>query len=252
MLILYAYHPDSKYMTEAKIIIGIMQNDERAWKHICRNMKPGFASILGQSSSLGNLTNEDIEDIFQESCIVLMQKVKNGGVTIAREGALFSYLVQIGKLTACNLVRKRRALTQEEVVTISENLHKEDVDYEISVDEKQKSQDEFLDRVFDSLPSDCKTLLKHFYWGKKSMDDIASILGMRNADSAKTKKNRCMNKFKDIASKLLESDEFAEEAVRAAVERAALKELLEDERFYAENGISMAALNVDEETDKEE
>ena len=239
-------------MRDSQLIIGIMQNDERAWKHICRNMKPGFASILGQTSSLGNLTNEDIEDIFQESCIVLMQKVKNGGVTIAREGALFSYLVQIGKLTACNLVRKRRALTQEEVVTISENLHKEDVDYEISVDEKQKSQDEFLDRVFDSLPSDCKTLLKHFYWGKKSMDDIASILGMRNADSAKTKKNKCMNKFKDIAAKLIESDEFAEEAVRAAVERAALKELLEDERFYAENGISMAALNVDEETDKEE
>jgi hypothetical protein len=83
------------------------------------------------------------------------------------------------------------------------------------------------------------------------MDDIASILGMRNADSAKTKKNKCMNKFKDIAAKLIESDEFAEEAVRAAVERAALKELLEDERFYAENGISMAALNVEEEIDKE-
>ena len=29
-----------------------------------------------------------------------------------------------------------------------------------------------------------------------------------------------MNKFKDIAAKLIESDEFAEEAVRAAVERA--------------------------------
>mgnify|MGYP003412061742 FL=1 len=83
------------------------------------------------------------------------------------------------------------------------------------------------------------------------MDDIASILGMRNADSAKTKKNKCMNKFKDIAAKLIESDEFAEEAVRAAVERAAVKDLLEDERFYAENGISMAALNVEEETDKE-
>jgi DNA-directed RNA polymerase specialized sigma24 family protein len=139
-------------------------------------MKPGFASILGQTSSLGNLTTEDIEDIFQESCIVLMQKVKSGCVTIAREGALFSYLVQIGKLTACNLVRKRRALTQEEVVTISENLHKEDVDNEISVDEKQKSQDEFLDRVFDSIPSDCKTLLKHFYWGKKSKIRLITIL----------------------------------------------------------------------------
>ena len=108
MLILYAYHPDSKYMTEAKIIIGIMHNDERAWKHICRNMKPGFASILGQTSSLGNLTNEDIEDVFQESMIVLLQKVKSGAVVMSRQGALFSYLVQIGKLTACNIIRKRK------------------------------------------------------------------------------------------------------------------------------------------------
>lgn len=231
-------------MTDHQLLIGIMQNDERAWKHICRDMKQGFAAILVQTSSLNSLTNEDIEDIFQESCIVLMQKVKSGGIAISRDGALFSYLVQIGKLTACNLVRKRKDITTENVVTISDNLHKEYED--ISVDEKQKSQDEFLDRVFDSLPSDCKTLLKHFYWGRKPMDHIASVLGMRNADSAKTKKNKCMNKFKDIAAKLIESDEFAEEAVRAAVERAALKELLENEKVYAENGICTAALNTDD------
>ena len=222
-----------------------MQNDDRAWRFICRNMKSGFASIIGQAFSFGNISNEDIEDIFQESCIVLMQKVKSGGVAVSREGALFSYLVQIGKLTACNFIRKRKDITSEDVVTISDNLHKECED--ISVDEKQKSQDEFLDRVFDSLPSDCKTLLKHFYWGRKPMDRIASVLGMRNADSVKTKKNKCMNKFRNIAAMLIESDEFAEEAVRAAVERAALKELLEDEKICAERGICRAALNTDED-----
>lgn len=235
-------------MTDTQLLIGIMQNDDRAWRFICRNMRSGFASIIGQAFSFGNISNEDIEDIFQESCIVLMQKVKSGGVAVSREGALFSYLVQIGKLTACNLIRKRKDITSEDVVTISDNLHKECED--ISVDEKQKSQDEFLDRVFDSLPSDCKTLLKYFYWGRKPMDQIASVLGMRNADSAKTKKNKCMNKFKDIAAKLIESDEFAEEAVRAAVERAALKELIEDEKVYAENGICMAALNTDDDAEE--
>ena len=235
-------------MTDSQLLIGIMQNDERAWKHICKNMKQGFTSILVQTFQFSNLTNEDIEDIFQESLIVLMQKVKSGSILISREGALFSYLVQIGKLTACNLIRKRKDITSEDVVTISDNLHKEYED--ISVDEKQKSQDEFLDRVFDSLPSDCKTLLKHFYWGRKPMDRIASVLGMRNADSVKTKKNKCMNKFKDIAAKLIESDEFAEEAVRAAVERAALKELIEDEKVYAENGICMAALNTDDDAEE--
>ena len=56
-----------------------------------------------------------------------------------------------------------------------------------------------------------------------------------------------MKKFKDIASMLLESDEFAEEAVRAAVERAALKELIEEERTYCETpDITIAALDSDD------
>ena len=59
-----------------------------------------------------------------------------------------------------------------------------------------------------------------------------------------------MNKFKDVAAKLIESDEFAEEAVRAAVERAALKELMNNERIYAENGICMAALDSDNDSDE--
>ena len=59
-----------------------------------------------------------------------------------------------------------------------------------------------------------------------------------------------MNKFKDIAAKLIGNDEFAEEAVRAAVERAALKELMNNERGYAETGISMAALDSEEDTDE--
>lgn len=56
-----------------------------------------------------------------------------------------------------------------------------------------------------------------------------------------------MNKFRNIAAMLIESDEFAEEAVRAAVERVALKELLEDEKICAERGICRAALNTDED-----
>ena len=85
-------------MTDQQILIGIMQNDERAWKYICRNMKQGFVSILAQTFSFGNLSNEDIEDVFQESCILLMQKIMSGDVVISRQGALFSYLVQIGKI----------------------------------------------------------------------------------------------------------------------------------------------------------
>ena len=238
-------------MTDSQLIFGILQNDERAWRHICREMKPGFVSILGQTFSGDKISNEDIEDIFQESLIVLMQKVKSGAVVSSHDGALFSYLVQIGKLTTCNQVRKKRALSFDETVTFSIQLHNSEVeDDEISVDEKQQMQNDFLDKLFDRIPSECGTLLKHFYWNHKPMDEIASILGMRNADSVKSKKNKCMNRIKEIAARIIEDDEFAEEIIRNAVERAALRELREDERIHANSSSCMAALDIDDKNEQ--
>lgn len=230
-------------MTDSQLLFGILQNDERAWKHIYQEMRYGFTSIIAQSLSNSKVSNEDIEDIFQESLIILMQKAKGGCITIAREGSIFSYLVQIGKFIACNLLRKKRGTTSNEAVTILNNSHNEET--ELSVDEKQQTQDDFLDKALDLLPAECKALLKYFYWERKPMDDIASLLGMRNADSAKTKKSKCMNKFKDIATQLVESEEFAEEAIRNAVERAALRELLTEEKAYTDGGFCIAALDID-------
>lgn len=237
-------------MTDTQLLIGIMQNDNRAWRYICRNFRSGFFSILGQSFLFGPSAKADIEDIFQESLMVLMKKVKNGDVTINRDGALFSYLVQIGKLTACNVIRKKRPLTPEEVITISRNLHKEDKDFEMTVTEKQQTQNEFIDRAFDSLPDTCKTIFKNFYWERKQFDEIADIIGYGSEDSVKTKKSKCMKKFVDFAKKLLADDEFAEDAVRDAVERAALRGLINEERVYAETGVTQAALDLEEDSDK--
>ena len=239
-------------MTDTQLLIGIMHNDNRSWRYICRNLKPGFSKILGDAFPLTKLTNEDIEDIFQDSLLKLLEKVKNGGVTVSREGAIFSYLVQIGKLTACNFIRKRKNLTSEEGVMISRNLHKEVDDIEVPVEVKQQTQDEFLDRAYDSLPETCKKIFKKYYWEHKPFDEIADTIGYGTIDSVKTKKSKCMKQFKDFAKKLLDNDEFAEEVVRATVERAALRELLSEERVYAETGVTMAALDIENESDDTE
>jgi DNA-directed RNA polymerase specialized sigma24 family protein len=178
---------------------------------------------------------------------------------------LFSYFVEIGKRTMQSDVRKKtrhHPKPKEEegtphIIQLWSGKPKpkeEDGEVmELSTEEKQTQQNNFLDRVFDSIPDGCKQLLKKFYWDHKPMDEIASILHLGNANSAKTKKNRCMNQFKDIAKKLVDSDEFAEEAVRACVERAMLRELLEDERMVMqEAGIKIAAFEVDDEDKPED
>lgn len=193
-------------MTDSQLLIGIIENDEQAWRHIYHNMRIGFASILAQQFTDSKLRKEDIEDIFQESLVILMRKVKRDGLVIPREGVIFSYLTEIGKRTACNLLRKQNHLSSADAVTILDKQHYTGEDNDMATEEKQQMQNDFLDRVFDSMPAECRQLLKLFYWERKPMDDIASILGMRNADSAKTKKRVMMQKVALFGAKIGRED----------------------------------------------
>ncbi len=252
-------------MTDPQIISGIKTNNPLIWSYICRNLKSPFIATLKRFAPLACLSVDDWEDIFQESCVTLMENIKNDKFEERPGSNLFSYFVEIGKRTMHSDVRKKtrhhpKPKEEEETPHIIQlwpgkpKPKEEDGEVmELSTEEKQTQQNNFLDRVFDSIPDGCKQLLKKFYWDHKPMDEIASILHLGNANSAKTKKNRCMNQFKDIAKKLVDSDEFAEEAVRACVERAMLRELLEDERMVMqEAGIKIAAFEVDDEDKPED
>ena len=251
-------------MTDSQLLLGIQNNNPIVWRYICRNLKSPFIATLKRFCLSPSLSSDDWEDIFQEACMILMENVKKNKFEERQGSTLFSYFVEIGKRTMQAALRKKakhhpvaeKNDGSPHIVmlwpgTASKNVEQESES--VSTEDKQKEQDRFLDRVFDSIPDACKTLLKKFYWDHKPMDEIASILSLRNADTAKTKKNRCMNQFKDIAKKLVESDEFAEEMVRACVERSMLRELLEDERVMMQDAsIKMAALETEENKEDQE
>lgn len=68
-----------------------------------------------------------------------MEKVKGGEITASRDGAVFSYLVQVGKFMVCNFRRKRRNLTSDEEVIVSRNLHSnEDIEVPVEVVQQTK------------------------------------------------------------------------------------------------------------------
>ena len=251
-------------MTDAQLILGIQSNNAIIWRYICRNLKSPFVATLKRFCVASSLSTNDWEDIFQESCIILLENVKQGKLEERPGSSLFSYFVEIGKRTMQTALRKKSkhlpSPTKNEdtphIIQLWPGLtpkSKEEGSEAVSTEDKQKEQDRFLDRVFDSIPDACKTLLKKFYWDHKPMDEIASILSLRNADTAKTKKNRCMNQFKDIAKRLVESDEFADDMVRACVERSMLRELLEEERVMAnDSSIRIAALDTEDKDNQED
>lgn len=243
-------------MTDAQIIQGIKDNNSIVWRYICRNLKSPFFASIKKSYPATSLLDDDWEDLFQDACLTLMRNVKDDKFEQRPGSALFSYFVEIGKMTMMNMNRKKQR--HHPVVKKEGSTHilvfnpkdsaktPQDTDREVTAEEKQNAQNEFLDRVFDSVPEDCKSIFKMFYWDHKPMDEIASIFGLRNADSAKTKKTRCMTMFKNVKDMLIKSGEFDEELIKAAAERAALRELLEDERARCQmDDMAIAALKID-------
>lgn len=239
-------------MTDAQIVKGIHENDDRIWRYIYRTYRTHFFSTLRGKILAPMFCNEDWEDVFEESILTLMRKVKDDTFSVVRNGGLFCYLVEIGKGHAKNKMRKMRQLNEQEKEKIADNVHRENSNPDLTTDDKQRAQDEFLERVIDSLPSDCKIIMKQFYWDNKPMDEIASMVGLANANSAKTRKNKCMNKLREIANNLVDSNEYDEDVLRAAFERVALRELLREERaIMQEAGMCRAALDIEPEEDKE-
>jgi hypothetical protein len=84
-------------MTDAQIVKGIHENDDRIWRYIYRTYRTHFFSTLRGKILAPMFCNEDWEDVFEESILTLMRKVKDDTFSVLRNGGLFCYLVEIGK-----------------------------------------------------------------------------------------------------------------------------------------------------------
>lgn len=232
-------------MTDKELITGIRNNSEAAWRSINYGMKPGIR--LRIEPMLFNVKDVTFDDIYNDALIILMENVKDGKLTESNADNLSGYLYTICYRSALKHLRNTPPpddSSGRNITTDSGGTHIE-VTGDNGIEENPNTlliEDEwirnFLDRVLDSLPLNCKQILKRFYWEGLSMDEIAPTMGLKNANSAKTTKNRCMDKFKKLVTDLLADDERAEEAIRRAVERNALRNLLE--RFRQEDSGEIA------------
>lgn len=224
-------------MTDKELVTGIRNNSETVWKTIYYGMKPGIR--LRIEPMLLRMKDVTFDDIFDEALMLLMGNVKDGKLTENNADNLSGYLYTICYRLALKRLRKPLPPDDPSGPTDSGGNEIEDDPDTLPIEDEWIRN--FLDRVLDSLPLNCKQILKRFYWEELSMDEIAPTMGLKNANSAKTTKNRCMDKFKKLVTDLLADDERAEEAIRRAVERAALRDLLERFRHEDSGEIATAA-----------
>ena len=170
-----------------------------------------------------NLSHSDAEDVFQESFITLYENLADGTLSELPR-SLAAYLNEVCRRKALELIRDherrqgkgtveadndREDMTADEASLQAESEmdeampdFRDDMLDEVITMNSVQEEAERVDRqeaavreVVRNLPDPCNKLLWGFYFENYSMRDMAAMYGYRSADSVKTLKNRCMNRF---------------------------------------------------------
>ncbi len=175
-------------VSDKEFVEGIRQHSKIKMEQL---YKLHFPMVL-QFILNNNGTQEDAKDIYQESIMVLYNKVQEGSFKLQSQLKTFLYSVSrhlwLKKLQA---KKNYTALVKdfEESIPVEENWDK--------LFEKE-IQFKILNLALEQLGQPCKAILEEFYIQGLSMEDLSEKFGYTNADNAKNQKYKCLLRLKKI------------------------------------------------------
>ena len=172
-----------QYATDNALLEGLRKDEHAAWTQVyIQNRTAIFSMVLKNS---GN--EDDAADILQEGIIVLSEKVQDKDFKLT--ALLSTFLYRICYYKWLQVLRKNGDVP-------SEILGEEPADGPPEEDPREE-QLRAMEKAMAELGESCQRILKYFYHKKLSMTEIALRVNLSNADTAKSKKSRCIRQLKD-------------------------------------------------------
>lgn len=194
-----------KSYTDIQIVEAYQTGDKKVqqfWYDKCR-------SQFGKgTSNYGGLTDYDRDDLFQDSFIILWEKMeshqiyaKDGCIhAISKKGDgivpdLLGYFMRIVKNKYLELFHSGKYIISiNEVVTSSQEDLFEDLYWD---EDPEVEKDRIVSQCLLSLPKSCLEILTMFYYEKKSLEQILEERSENNSyDGLKSRKSKCMTNLK--------------------------------------------------------
>ncbi len=179
---------------QLQLVDAIKTNDELVLKQLYQdNYKKVEVYIVQNNGSM-----PQAKDTYQEAFLAVYQNIKAEKFVPTNETALQGYIYQVAKNKWTDYLRSAR---YKKTTGMIDNYHKADDASEIDGFNEHDENDQKLDATMDAfgkLGAECKDLLTRFYFDKKSLRDIASVLNLEEA-SARNKKYRCIQSLRNIA-----------------------------------------------------
>ncbi len=176
--------PGRKKLNDEQLIVAIKNGDKDAIVQLYKDNYMGIRKYILNNSGNG----DDAEDILQDACIAVWEKVKNDELVLKSKLSTFVFAIS-KNLWLKRLGKSSRMTGMDEMQTA--NLTVADDTF---ATENRKIVVEMMDR----LGANCKELLMLFYFEGFDMQTIAGKLNYNNADTVKAKKHQCFKQLQEF------------------------------------------------------
>jgi RNA polymerase sigma factor (sigma-70 family) len=137
-------------------------------------------------------TEQDADDIFQETIVSFIDTVQKG--KFRQESGIRTFMVSISKHLWYNEIRRRQRAGNREKLFETGREQKDDGISGVIQDRELKSE---LTRLLGELGESCKKILELFYYENLSMKEIVSHLHYENEQVVRNKKYKCLQQLTD-------------------------------------------------------
>jgi RNA polymerase sigma factor (sigma-70 family) len=178
----------SSVPTDREVVLGILNNSEEA----LNRLYTGYFPMVLQFILNNNGDEDDAKDVYQESIIILYNKIQGGDFELTSK--LKTYIYSVSR----RIWLKKLAQQSKKTNNVQEFEDVIAVEDDVELHEEKELQFDKMDSALQHLGEPCKTIIQDFYINNLSMQDISEKFGYTNTDNAKTQKYKCLQRLKKL------------------------------------------------------
>jgi RNA polymerase sigma factor (sigma-70 family) len=170
--------------------------------------KKNCISFMRKSTG-GKINDYELEDIFQDSSIILYEKIVKGDFQLT--STFQTYLNSVCKFQLLNKVGKNNLITdfQENRNNEGDDENEDSMEFSPFINDSFEIEEDIketkltaIEKALEKLEQGgghCYELLTLFWYHKKSMADLTELFGYTNSDNTKSQKAKCQKRLEKLA-----------------------------------------------------
>lgn len=167
--------------------------------------------VLAYLRKTFSISDDDLSDIYQESSIALYMNIRDGKLSNLTS-TLSTYFLRIcinQTLKFQSKQKKVAPLFDDSRITNKDAFRSDKIDelYQLCTEDEESEKvtrsEKIVQSIIESMPDTCKNVFQGYYWDNLTTSTIADMFGFANANSVKTQKYKCLQKFRSKYNELM-------------------------------------------------